>query len=518
MKHKYKLRMTVDGVQHEADINFNSVLDNVFNKRKRRIRDYSSNVYPSNSNTLSGYLTYGVGITNDANVPIIPQDTTFTWKGYRDTDYTNLSGTIGKVHLMCERIVRENQNFYDVSDLTLFKSDLVGSPLSTDFGEDGYAAIALDEDGETLICISNFNNTDKKDIKAARIILNDTRWGLEGPEGLGAYERGEAFGDDFRTNGSAYISGSLINHDYTNNSEARDALFDVDRQTESQTYGQQEISYETWNCFLYCKNDINNESYGTSITQDEEYIYMFEYFLGAVIRMGEYNDPDFPYSQYPFKPENCDYYYNITTRQVEGLESVEFKPLVNYAVIRKSDMSVIQQNTVFLTNRYYIDFTGKNIAIAKNTTQKKIDDFIFSTAEIINNKYPFRMTAVCADGDYVYLMSGFDYNRTDLWCLNSSNILGNSLPSTLTIENVSTANIESFCHTINRRNLFKVPSVDSGYTLGGTYHLVNKSTGIVNWIGFIDWLVSADADFGGVSVSAGQTVRFELIEKIENEG
>ena len=520
--HNYKLRMLVDGVAHDANITFNSALDNVFNKRKKRIRDYGSEIYPSNSNTLSGYMTNGVGITNDVNIPLIPKDTNFIWKGYRHTDYTNISGTIGKVVLMCERIVRENNsNFYTVSNDVLFPSTVVGQNIGSSFGEHSFLPIALDEDGETLICISNDESTgyNLKDIYATRIKLNDMRWGLDGLEGGSAYKRGIAFSNDYRTDGTAFISKSLLNHGYTTNSDAKAELFDVDEDTESETFDDVTVSYDTWNCFLNCRNDWYGQSAGTSITQDEDYIYIFEYLLGAVIRIGQYNDPQKPYSQYAFKPQNCDYFYNMSTKKLEGLGNVQFQPLLNYAVIRKADMEVVQENQLFLSNTFAVDcsildYTG-SLSSTKDT-QIEITEANMDPQIIQDNGYPFRAFAACADNDYIYFQTGTTSHITGLYRLKSSNIQGETLPESLTLEQVSTGNITNFCHTINRKNLFTIASLRTGDS-GNMGRLVNKQTGIVNWIGFIDWMISAEADFGGVQVTAGQTVKFELIEEVIDE-
>lgn len=518
--HNYKLRMNVDGVAHDANITFNNTLDTVFNKRKKRIRDYDGGISPKSHNSLSAYMTGGVGITNDANVPLIPQDTNFTWKGLRDENYTNLSGTIGKVHLMCERIARQN-SFYEADLSTLFPLSVVGYSIAVSFGEHSLIPIALDKDGETLICVSNDEITgyNLKDIYAERIRLNDMRWGLDGLEGGTARERAAKYQNDYRTDGTAFISKSLLNHGYSSNSDAKAELFDVDEDTESATFGDVTVSYDTWNCFLNCRNDWYGQSAGTSITQDEDYIYIFEYLLGAVIRVGQYNDPQKPYSQYAFKPQNCDYFYNISTKKLEGLGNVQFQPLLNYAVIRKEDMEVVQENQIFLSNTFTIDcsvldYTG-SLSNTKDS-QIEITEINMDPQVIQDNHYPFRAYAACADENYVYFLTGFTDSHNALYRLNSSNIHGETLPQSLTLEQVSTGNITNFCHTINRKNLFVQSSLR-----GGAYKnigvLVNKQTGIVNWIGFIDWLVSAEADFGGVQVTAGQTVRFELIEEVIDE-
>lgn len=510
MIHKYKLKMTVDGVEHEADLTFNEALDNVFNKRKKRIHDYGNNVYPSNQNTLSGYITGGVGITNDAEVPLIPQDTNFTWRGLRNTDYTNITGVIDKVVLTCERIGRDtNKTFYTEDIGTLCNSVIVGHSIGNTFGEAGYGVIALDEDGETMYGVA----TDENSIKLAKFIINDMRWGLDGLEGGDALQRGQKFKNDIRTREIASVPNSVIDHSYTYNFDAKAQLFDVDEEVEHATVGEQTVDYYTWNCFLNCRNDFYGTSNGTSLTQDDNYIYIFEYLLGSVIRLGQYNP------NYDYRPINCDYYYNMSTKKIEDLGNVDFKPLLNYVVIKKETMEIVQQNSIFLNNTISIDlsnfgYTG-TFDISRDT-QIMLNENTMNTQEVNDAGYPFRMFATCADGDYVYLTGGYGDITTSLWRLNVSNIQGETLPETFSIEQVSTSNINDFCHTINRKNLYKTASIWSGLT-GDIGYLINKKTGIVNWIGFIDWLVSAEANFNGVTVNTGQTVRFELIEDIENE-
>lgn len=510
MIHKYKLKMIVDGVEHEADLTFNETLNNVFNKRKKRYRDYGIVYASAISHSLSGYLTYGVGITNDAEIPLIPQDTNFTWRGLRNIDYTNITGVIDKVVLTCERIGRDtNKTFYTEDMGTLCNYVIVGQNIGNAFGEAGYGVIALGEDGETMYGVSTGENS----IKLAKFVINDMRWGLDGLEGGNAYTRGQKFKNDIRTRGMASVPNSVIDHSYTYNFDAKAQLFDVDEEVEHATIGEQTVDYYTWNCFLNCRNDFYGTSNGTSLTQDDDYIYIFEYLLGAVVRLGQYNP------LYSYRPANCDYYYNMSTKKIEGLGNIDFQPLLNYAVISKETMEVVQQNSIFLNNTISIDlsnfgYTG-TFDISRDT-QITLNENTMNTQEVIDADYPFRLFATCADGDYVYLTGGYSNTTTSLWRLNSSNIQGETLPETLSVEQVSTGNIENFCHTINRKNLYKTASKWSGLT-GEIGYLINKKTGIVNWVGFIDWLVSAEANFNGVTVNAGQTVRFELVEDVESE-
>lgn len=514
MIHKYKLKMTVDGTEYLADVNFNNALDTVFNKRKKRIRDYGNNIMPSNSGTLSGYMTYGVGITNDNEIPMIPMDTNFSWKGYRNTNYTDITGPINKVTLMCERIVRDSdKTFYTENLGTLFNNNICGQNIGNKFGEDNYTVIGLAEDGETMYGISFKSGN----LKTAKFVMNDMRWGLDGLEGGSAYDRGQKFQYDIRINTGATIPANEINHAYTYNFDAVAELFDKDEQKETVIIDGQSIDYYTWNCFLSCQNDYYGTSEGTTITQDDNYIYMFEYLLGAVIRLGQY-DPN-----YAYRPSNCDYYYNKSTRQIEGLGDVVFQPLLNYAVVDKRTGEVVQKQSLYLDNTVTIDMSVLSYTGSTPSSRHEIillNETAMAPSIVNTAKYPFRMFAKCADNNYIYFVGGYSGTTTTFWKLDSSLINGEVLPQNLELVEVQTDNINNFCHTINRKNLFKTAALWGPYSyslVDDIGFLVNKSNGIVNWIGFIDWMVSAEADFDNVQVNAGQTVKFELIEVIENE-
>lgn len=522
-KHVYKLKMTVDGVEHTAPIVWNDALNNVFNKRKRRISDYRGAISPSYTDALSSYLTFGIGLTSDAEIPMIPMKTNWNYKGFRNNDYTNISGSVGKVALMCERIPRNaSSSFYDMDQSVLLKSSVVGTNINDELEYNGeeYVLLGLADDGESLYAVNKeLVSYELKDVKLAKLSLPDTKFGLDGVEGLGAFRRGQASQGKIRANGMVILSKNDINHNYTYNPSDINALFDVDEEEESQTFDDTTITYKTWNCFFFGRNDSYGASAGTSIVHDENYIYVFEYILGAIVRIGQYNAPSTPYSEFAFRPQNCDVYYNMTTRQIEGLGTTEFKPLINYAVIKKETMEVMQENSIFLDNRFNIDlsdliYTGISSTITD--TVMKLDENTLTDAVISTNQYLFRAFATCADDDNIYFELGYKSNSYRVMSLDSSEIQGESLPETLSLDSVSAANISDFCHTINRTNLFKLASYRSG-RIANLGCLVDKKTGIVNWYGFIDWLVSGVADFGGINVSAGQTVRFELKEEIIEE-
>jgi len=525
----YKLRATINGVSTDYPVVFNDALNNVFNLRKRRIRDVGNQIGPCNSNSLSEYLTKGVVFNIDDNnsYPIVPKTGLnigdFSNKHYLGDTFTGVSGNIKKIHLCCERIIRDSDKTFMTENInTLFPSVLIGQNISGTLTEDNLEPIALDDDGETLYCVKSYYQAET-DIKVKKIQLNDTRWGLNGVEGDTAYSRGQKFANKYRTIDSTIISGLDINHGYTYNDDALRDLFEVDRQTESATFGQETISYDTWNCLIYARNDFYGTSNGTSITHDKDYIYITEYLLAGTVRLGAYNNRYYPYADYPFRPSNCQYYFNQTTRKIEGLTSVQLTPILNFVVIDKQTLEVVSNTTLEISfgaaqSATYttIDLTDWTY-VAFTEAGDEIIDFTSYIPEnrILTNKYPCRLFSICANGDKVYFTTGMSSNSTELWDANRNYLINPPSVGILLLRKVNTPDIDDFCHTINRGNLFKKASIMSDY-VDNFGILFNESTGIVNWYGFIDWLISAEVTLD-ITISASDTIKFELIEDIENE-
>lgn len=530
MKHKYKLKMTVDGAEHLADVSFNCALDSVFNKRKIRIQDYYGNPNSSiGTKYLSEYITNGIGITSENNVPLIPVETNFSWKGYRNTNYTNLSGNIGKVHLLSENVISKD---YSQDNPNLVS----GKEINFDYYIDRqnyhiYVPMSLDqEDGETIVCRDNKVNNIGYDLKFARLKFNnDLYWGLDGINDTGR---------NYRTEKTLTIRESDIKHNYANpNITPLD--FDTDVQYEDTVIGGKVIEYTTWNMLV---------DYGTapvSVSHDENYIYVFETFLSNYlhpIRIGQYNKPATPYSDYPFKPQNCSYYYNETTKEFERPDGatapipVTLNMLVNYIVINKKTLEIVQQNSIVLDNVFSTDLSdyrpyqeefllnglGSGKFIIKKPYNGSIDNLM------MQNKLPALLSVYTADDNYVYLFGCFNNQCSAVWRLSKASLTSEIVPTHLLLEMANINDVADFCHTINIRNLYSENSswADSNgnrfenglHFSNGQAALINKANGIMNWTGYIDCLKSGEADFGGVQVSSGQTVKFELIEVIENEG
>ena len=516
MQFKYKLKMTVDGTEHLAPITWTDALGNIFNKRKRRISDYNGALgLPSaTQSTLSGSLTYGVCLTNDANVPLIPKDTNFTWKGKRNTEYTNLSGNVGKVCLTSESVVASN--FYNYNGLFPNLNDFCGQNSGGILYNDIlYSPLQLEEDGETMIGI--YAPLSASNFEIGRFVANDMQWGLDGKRFDNAYNK--TIGEVRRKNWTT-IYADLVNHKYCYDDEAISELYDVDRDTESETFDNVTISYDTWNCLFYLENSYFGNNDGTSITHDANNIYIIEYLAAKRIRIGQYNDPNHPYSQYPFKPENCDIYFNMTTKQLEGLDTVNFDNLFNVVVVDKEtfDVKSIEAKISGL-NALSVDLSELVYTALVSTTEVESMKLTSENLPSISN-YDCALYATCGDNSKVYITAGYGRTINKLYSITVSQFEEDNLPNTFNIVCEMTSEIADFCHTINRRNLYANASILS-MTLNNTDNnlgvLVNQETGIVNWIGFINYLVSGIADFGGVSVSSGQTVKFELIEVVSEE-
>lgn len=521
-KHEYKLKLTVNGQEYLAPVTWTNALDSVFNKRLCRRQDYGTRIFSNQkADSLSGYMTYGIGIHHEDELPIVPKDVTFDWKGYREQNYSNFSGTINKVALMCENLVR-NDDYYDQSNTPIYCFTDTGAvdviaknwfEYNNDEEDVIYKILSFEPNGNCIIgaCLKYSGYKDAN--KIIKVLPKGARWGLDGRANLTIYQKLHNQNPQMENS----ISLSDINHNYTYNYDAIDEMVDFDEQTESTIIEGQNIEYNTWNCILYARNDHYGTTGGTTITHDDNYIYVIEYLMSKVIRIGQYNRPSQPYSQYAFKPSNCDYYYNMTTRKLEGLDTIDFTPFINVKVIDKDTFDIVNEGRVNLSDvsvdlaQVLINFEGvldtseyEHICLNENTTTDAI---------IENLKLPFRMFAACVDNTYIYLTSGYGNTVTKLVKIEKADLLGASLPGTISVSEITpSGTISDFCHTIDRKNLFVSGSYYGDNT--SENYIVNKNTNICNYIGFINWLVSGECEFENIAVSAGDTIKFELIEDI----
>lgn len=514
--HKYQLKLTVGSDEYLADISFNEVLDTCFNKRHRRINDYGGQPYPSNANTLSGYLTNGVVISNE-NLEKIPKNSGFLWRGYRETEYSNYSGTVGKVGLVCENIIRNSdKNFYTADFGSLSALSGLDSAYYTKDG-DTYNLFGLGK--ERQLISTNRTGVLVYPINFERVNLKKASWGLDGSANLELRQR---FGnDERRTAGTVRVSDNCLNS-YTGGTGGSGSiydLFEVDTQTESQTFDNVTVSYDTWNCIFACDNSHYGSTNGESYTQNDDYIFVNEWLLYKVIRIGQYNAPETPYSQYPFKPSNCDIYYNMTTKQFEDVPaSASFNGRINYQVISKEDFETF--DGFVSTDNFTVDLS--TLQYQGSTSLSKPEVIILNENNItpsvyLNDRTPYRFYAVAADSEKIYIGGGYSlYNTTSIYSYSISDLLNESANITLTLE--ATSNLGVFLNEIYRRNLYKIaciPEVTNSSGIGSHIGpLFDKESGLVNDYGFINWLCSGTAEFENVSISSGQTFKFELVETI----
>lgn len=513
--HKYQLKLTVGSDEYLADISFNEVLDTCFNKRHRRINDYGGQPYPSNANTLSGYLTNGIVISNE-NLEKIPKNSSFLWRGYRETQYSNYSGTVGKVGLVCENIIRNSdKNFYT-------------TPIGGLAGLAGLDAAQYIKDNETYNLFGlgkekEFISTNRTGVliypvNFERINLEKAKWGLDGSSNL---EMRDRFGnDERRTLGTVKVSDTCLNA-YTGGTGGSGSvydLFEVDKQTETQTFDDITVSYDTWNCLFVCSNYHYGSTNGESYTQNDDYIFVNEWVLYKAIRVGQYNNPNTPYSEYPFKPSNCDIYYNMSTKKFEEVPaSASFEGRLNYQIISKEDFESV--DGFVKTNNFTVDLSTLQYTGSTSISEPEVivlDQNNITSSVYINDRTPYRFYAVGADENKIYLGGGYQLtNTTSLYSYNIADLL--QQPETLSLTLEMTSNIGVFLNDNYRKNLYKIaciPTVSISGVNSSIGPLFDKESGLVNDYGFINWLCSGTAEFENVSISSGQTFKFELVETI----
>ena len=509
---KYQLKLTVGQNSYVADINWGNTLDCVFNKRHRRIPDYGSAPYQSASSYLSDYMTKAILIGNGSLLKI-PKDDVINWRGNRDTEYTNFSGTIGKVTLASEIFTRNmNKTFYTMSLGDMIEDASVSNPVQANVEGDGWCGpFCLDPRDNTLIYHTNSYFAGSYNFH--KIKVEKSKWGLDGCSGISYRDRMNQ-----QTTYNAERSIEVSNecrHDYTFHPEYLLEHFDVDKQRQTQTFGDVDVSYDTWNCCFAFRNDSYGISLGDSYTHNDDYIIVNEPLLYKVLRVGQYNSPSTPYATYPFKPTGCDVYYNMTTRKFEFENVTEtFEMFMNYQIIEKENLSSVVEGEIKLTNTFTIDtslvnFTG--LTDISEYTTFILNATNYSESYITTNKIPARMFLLTTDGNKIFIGGGFQSTTYAVYSYDINDLLNQNESLTLTLE--ATSDLQNFLHTYIRKNLYAFACIPSTNNSDIGY-IINQETGVVDDVGFFKWVTSGEADFGGVSIASGQTFKFELIETL----
>lgn len=508
--YKYQLKLTVGQDTYFADINWNNTLDCIFNKRHRRISDYASKPYPSNADSLSGYMTGGVIMTGDT-VPKIPVGNTL-WRGFCKTNYSDYTGTVGKVGIVSENIIRNpNKTFETMSISDMIEDANLESPVSVSIDGVNNIFFNLAKDGEELVYFTG--SYYDSDYKISQLKVPGPKWGLEGCGGVGYRDR-LLESTDLTASNVAYINDE-VRHNYVYNKDtAHFDFFEVDEQTQTQTIGGQDITYYTWNACFCFRNDFYGTTYGDSYTQNDDYIIANETLLFKVLRVGQYNSQNFPYADYPFKPSGCDVYFNMTTRQYEFNNATEdFNALINYQVIDRETFDDVSIGRAFLTNTFNVSTTNTYSIIDPNAREYVVcfDENDYAYSDLISQKIPVRFYAATTDGNTVYTVGGTTGTDTAVYSYDLNDLLNGELNITFTFE--TNTNINNFLHTYYRKNLYTNACIPS-HTGSGIEHTINKETGIVNDKGYLKWTCAGNADFGNISIASGQTFKFELVEII----